>query len=154
MNERGMLAMLKPVDADAELYDFCPKDAFSVSSVRFDLAEIWPIPEKTLAASVRAWDFWSMLKFRPLRIEAFSIRICLVPWEMKCSVFLLEPIRIRGEGLGEPSSDLRSFRRIWLFDRTLVLCSIRSRKGASCSRKRAPRVLRAPCVVWRVWAFP
>ena len=51
MNEReGMLAMLKPVDADAELYDFCPKDAFSVSSVRFDLAEIWPILEKTLAS--------------------------------------------------------------------------------------------------------
>ena len=51
MNEReGMLAMLKPVDAEAELYDFCPKDAFSVSSVRFDLAEIWPILEKTLAS--------------------------------------------------------------------------------------------------------
>ena len=49
MNEReGMLALLNPTDAEVEFFDFTPKDAFGVSTIRYDFAEIWPIIEKTL----------------------------------------------------------------------------------------------------------
>ena len=51
MNERkGMLALFNPVNAEVELYDFSPKDAFGVSSMRYDLAEIWPTVEQTLTS--------------------------------------------------------------------------------------------------------
>ena len=50
MNERqGLLAFLKPVGSNAELYDFCPANAFGVSTFRLDFAEMWTTVEKTLA---------------------------------------------------------------------------------------------------------
>ena len=50
MNEReGLLAFLKPVGSNVELYDFCPANAFGVSTFRLDFAEMWPTVEKTLA---------------------------------------------------------------------------------------------------------
>lgn len=49
MNEReGMLALLNPVDTEVELYDFSPKDAFGISTMRYDLSEVWPTVEQTL----------------------------------------------------------------------------------------------------------
>ena len=51
MNQReGMLALLNPVDEEVELYDFSPKDAFGISTMRYDLSQVWPTVEQTLTS--------------------------------------------------------------------------------------------------------
>jgi hypothetical protein len=76
MDEReGLLAFLKPVGSYVELYDFCPANAFGVSTFRLDFAEMWPTVEKTLArvspglglllnSQIQAFEDQAKLSFR------------------------------------------------------------------------------------------
>ncbi len=76
MNEReGLLAFLEPVDSNVELYDFCPANAFGVSTFRLDFAEMWPKVEKTIArvspglglllnSQIQAFEDQAMLSLR------------------------------------------------------------------------------------------